>query len=186
MRIALMLALLLLPASPVFGDDEVVINKLGGDIDVREAPAGATLRTLGGDIRLRRANRDVFAKTMGGDIRIDSLEGSLRARTLGGEIRVHAVGTGSGRKLYLHSIGGDVELTVPRNFPADFEIEIDQKRHGDHYHVDSDVPLETKEWRTWSLFGGSRRIVSAKGTNGRAANHVIVETVGGNVRIRYE
>jgi len=181
-----MLALLLMPASPVSAAEEVVVNKLGGDIDVRDAPGGATLRTLGGDIRLRSAGSEVFAKTMGGDIRIDSLAGSLRARTLGGEIRVHAVGTGSGRELYLHSIGGDVVLIVPRNFPADFDIEIDEKRHGDHYGVDSDVPLETSQWRTWSLFGGSRRIISARGTNGRADNHVIVETVGGNVRIRYE
>ena len=185
-RIPLLLALLLLPANTLAASDEVHVTRLGGDIDVDDAPHGATLRTLGGDIRIGRANHAVFAKTMGGDIRIDLLEGSLEARSLGGEIRVHAGGAGRGRELFLHTTGGDVELIVPRNFAADFAVEIDQKRYGDHYRVTSDVPLEVTEWRSWTLFGGSRRIVSAKGTNGRADNHVVVETIGGNVRIRYE
>lgn len=181
----LLLALLLLPA-PTLAAAEVHVTRLGGDIDVDSAPDGATLRTLGGDIRIGRANRDVFAKTIGGDIRITTLEGSLEARTLGGEIRVHAAGNGQGRELFLRSTGGNIELVVPRNFSADFEIEVDQKRNGQRYHVTSDVPLEKRQWRTWSLFGGRRTIVTARGTSGNGANHVIVEAVGGNVRIRYE
>lgn len=179
-----MVALLLLPVSASGG--EVVVNRLGGDIDVREAPSGATLRTLGGNIRLHRGSREVFAKTIGGDIRIDALEGSLRARTVGGEIRVRAAGVGSGRELYLRAIGGDIELIVPRNFPADFEVEIEQKRNGDRYRITSDVPLKETHSRIWTLFGGTKRLTTARGTNGRADNHVTVETVGGNVRIRYE
>lgn len=183
-RAALLLVLLLLPTRAASAGDEVVINRLGGDIRVRDAPAGATLRTLGGDIHVSRAGGEVFAKTIGGEIEIDSLAGSLRARTLGGDISVRAVGTGKGRSLYLRSIGGSVELLLPRGFSAEFEVEVEQKR-SDDYRIHSDIPLQMDEWNNWTFFQ-RHRVVSGKGKSGNGDNRVVIEATGGDVRIRYE
>ncbi len=47
---------------------EVVINKMGGGIDVANAPHGATLSTMGGGIHVGNVASFARIKTMGGGI----------------------------------------------------------------------------------------------------------------------
>src|SRR5882762_344583 len=107
-----------------YGASRITIMKMGGDIDVDDAPLGASLYTMGGDIRIRHASREVYAKTMGGNIEVRELDGSLDAGSMGGTIQVRVVGAGTARNIKLRSMGGDVELTVPRDLDATFNVEI--------------------------------------------------------------
>src|SRR5207248_11323955 len=81
----------------------ISIFRMGGDIDVADAPNGAALRTMGGDIHITRAAGKVIAKTMGGNIEIRSIDGSATASTMGGDIRVTVNGRGAGHDLDLRS-----------------------------------------------------------------------------------
>lgn len=161
----------------------IVHNSMGGDLTVDYAPNGATLRTMGGDIRIERAAGDVVAKTMGGNIRVRQLEGSLDAGTMGGNVRVEVVGGGSGRSIEISSMGGSLELTLPKDFAADFDVEIDDCDDGPAHHIVSDFPLriEESEHRRWFRHCV---VITGKGRNGSGANRVRLWTAGGEITIR--
>jgi len=160
----------------------IVQNSMGGDLHVGYAPNGATLRTMGGDIRVARANELVVARTMGGNIRVRQLEGSLQAGTMGGNVEVEIVGAGTGRSIEASSMGGTLELTVPKDFAADYyvELQIDDDDR-DKPRIISDVPLHIEEKSGHRWFQAVRIVT---GTTAPAANHVRLKTIGGDIRIR--
>jgi DUF4097 and DUF4098 domain-containing protein YvlB len=169
-------AVLLLAATSVF--------RMGDDIRLADAPDGAVLRTMGGNIRIERAGGKVVAKTMGGDIRIDALDGSTDAGTMGGEIEVTVIGSGPGRDIDLHSLGGSIEVRLPADFNGEFfvELEEDDSRH-DH-RISSDFKLDVRQSSRWRLFRGDKIVHTATGRTGSGANRVRIRTVGGNIDIR--
>jgi DUF4097 and DUF4098 domain-containing protein YvlB len=180
------LALLLLCAVAAAAGSRISINKMGDDIDVNDAPFGASLRSMGGNIRIHRANGVVVAKTMGGNIAVDELAGSrLDAGSMGGNIRVRVVGPGKGRDIDLHTMGGSVELIVPRDFDATFDVEI---KHADDAkgEIVSDIPLSqtVSSQRTW--FDGKHRRIVGRKTTSTQPNHVEITTYGNRVVIRRE
>jgi DUF4097 and DUF4098 domain-containing protein YvlB len=178
----LALLLLLLPAGTAEGS-KIVRTSMGGDIDVDAAPHGARLRTMGGDIRVTRADGEVVAKTMGGNIRVDRLNGSLDAGTLGGNVEVVVVGAGQGRDIEIRSLGGHIEVTFPRNFSGDFDVELEQDDHGHDHEIVSDFPLEMREStrRHWFRKVG---VSTATGKIGAGGNRVRISTIGGNIVLR--
>lgn len=179
------LVLLLLCAVAAAGGSRISINKMGDDIDVNDAPFGASLRSMGGDIRVHRANGVVVAKTMGGNIAVDELAGRrLDAGSMGGNIRVRVVGPGRARDIDLHTMGGSVELIVPHDFDATFDVEI---KHADEKgEIVSDIPLSqtVSSQRTW--FDGRHRRIVARKTTSAQPNHVEISTYGNRVVIRRE
>jgi len=168
-----------------YGASRITIMKMGGDIDVDDAPLGASLYTMGGDINIRHASRDVSAKTMGGNIDVRQLDGSLDARSMGGAIHVHATSTGSARNITLRPMGGDVELVVPRNFDAMFTVEIIDEHHQQHT-ISSDFPLQRSESDRWSLFNERTYTIRGRSAARSGATHVDISTHAGNVTIRKE
>ena len=58
---------------------QVKINSMGGDLNVNDAPEGASLETMGGDIHVRSASKFIEASTMGGNIDLDSVDGWVDA-----------------------------------------------------------------------------------------------------------
>src|SRR5271157_2524179 len=52
-------------------DEPLAIHKMGGDIDVKEAPQGAHLETMGGNIHLGSVDSAAKLHTMGGSITVD-------------------------------------------------------------------------------------------------------------------
>ena len=178
--------LLLIPAMLIApmgsADSKIVRNTMGGDIDVSSAPHGAVLRTMGGDIEVRSASGVVVAKTMGGNIRVDRLAGSLDAGTMGGSVRVEVLGAENGRSIRISSMGGEVEVILPKNFGADFDVELEQD-DDDLHRIISDFPLNITESKGRYWF---KRTVVLKGTgrNGSGANRVRLSTVGGDITIR--
>ena len=156
------------------------IFRMGGDIRVDDAPNGAALRTMGGDIRVARGAGHIVAKTMGGNIEITHLDGSAQASTMGGNVTVNVDG---GRELDLHSMGGEIEVTLPRGFSGAFDIEIEDDDNGVEHEIKSDFPLHVSESSRWPFFGGTRRVLTGTGRSGSGANRVRITTIGGDITI---
>ena len=173
--------LLLVPASGA-AESKIVRNSMGGDIDVRSAPHGAVLRTMGGDIEVNSAGGVVVAKTMGGNIRVDGLAGSINAGTMGGNVEVEVLGAGNGRSIQVTSMGGHVEVTLPKNFAADFDIELEQDDDEVH-RIDSDFPLHITESKRRHWFK-KVIVLKATGRNGAGGNRVRLSSIGGDITIR--
>jgi len=161
----------------------ISIFRMGGEIEVADAPNGAVLRTMGGNIRVSRGAGKIVAKTMGGNIDIHRLEGSADAGTMGGEISVTVVGSGGGHDLDLHSMGGDIELFLPPDFSGDFAVELIDENDNEPHHITSDFPLQVRESTDWRFFQ-RRRVTTATGRSGAAMNTVKIRTHGSNIKIR--
>ena len=185
----------------------VSISKMGGDIDVKDAPHGATLSTMGGNIHLGNVASFAKVKTMGGTITIDQAVGSLdattmggeisigqangaiKARTMGGDITARMVGVSSDeRDVELTSKGGSITLTLPKDFPMDVRITLAHTKNAPRtYAIVDHVGLDQQETPDWdSSFGSPRKYIRARGRVGSGLNHVTIETVNGDVTLKQE
>jgi DUF4097 and DUF4098 domain-containing protein YvlB len=187
--------------------DVIRIAKMGGGIDVKEAPHGADLSTMGGDIHvgevanfakvksmggvitIDHATGGIEAATMGGDINIGHAEGALKASTMGGDIRARMVGASAEeRDVELTSHGGTVTLTVPKDFPMDVRITLAYTKNAPRtYEIIDHIGLEKRETDDWdNSFGSPRKYIRAKGKVGTGLNHVVINTVNGDVILKQE
>jgi DUF4097 and DUF4098 domain-containing protein YvlB len=181
------LVLFLLCAVAVHGGSRISIAKMGGDIALADAPFGASLHSMGGNIRVGRAGGGVVAKTMGGNIAVEALAGHrLDAGTMGGNIRARVVGSGGGRDIALHTMGGSVELIVPRDFDATVSVEIKHADEGSESGIASDLPLSrtVKKHSVW--FGRRHETIVARKTTSTQTNRVEISTYSNRVVIRRE
>jgi DUF4097 and DUF4098 domain-containing protein YvlB len=177
----LALALLLFGATSIEGR-HISQSSMGGDLDVKNAPHGATLRTMGGDIRVGTARGRVVAKTMGGNIEVRELVGSLEAGTMGGNVEV-GVARGDGN-IEISSMGGHIEITLPADFSGSFDIELEQDADGPPNEIVSDFPLQIQEKPKNNWFRPDTTVLQAKGISGSGTHRVKITTIGGDVRIR--
>jgi DUF4097 and DUF4098 domain-containing protein YvlB len=161
----------------------ISIFRMGGDIDVPDAPAGAVLRTMGGNITVTRGNGRIIAKTMGGDIDIRQLTGSADVGSMGGDIKVNVVAAGAGHDLDVHTMGGEIEVSLPHDFGGNFSVELEDDQGDEKHRIVSDFPLDIRESTRWRLFGGRRTLYTATGRSGSAANRVVISTIGSNITI---
>lgn len=184
----------------------VVISKMGGGIDVANAPHGATLstmgggvhvgnvasfvkiKTMGGGIEVDHATGSVDASTMGGGITISTAEGPVKATSMGGGITVRLVGASKQqRDIHLDSKGGTIELTVPKNFPMDVKITLAYTRTDRQYHIVQHAGLDVHESSEWDHSEGTpRKYIRAGGIVGTGQNRVTIETVNGDVILNQE
>jgi DUF4097 and DUF4098 domain-containing protein YvlB len=166
--------------------EEVKISSMGGDVNVDEALFGADVSTMGGDIQIRKAGQYVKATTMGGDIDVQELNGWIEANTMGGDVVVNMVGGTEGdRHVELSSMGGTIELTVPRGLDMDIEVEIrlgdsDEDKYEIISDFDLNVEVEKNDDRRWR----SSREVVATGRTGSGKNRIKISTVNGDVILR--
>lgn len=185
---------------------EVTINKMGGGIDVANAPHGATLstmgggihvgnvasfahiKTMGGGVEIDHASGSVDATTMGGEITIGTSEGPVKATSMGGGITVREVGSSSQKRdIELSSKGGDIKLTVPKDFAMDVKITLAYTRTDHQYRITQHAGLEVRESDNWdNSFGRPRKYIRARGIVGSGLNHVTIETINGNVILNQE
>lgn len=185
---------------------EITINKMGGEIDVANAPHGATLNTMGGGIHVGNvasfvriktmgggvdvdhASGSVDATTMGGGITIGTADGPVKATSMGGDITVHEVGTSrQERDIHLISKGGTIELTVPKDFPMDVRITLAYTRTDRQYHITQHAGLDVRESDQWDNSEGTpRKYIRARGLVGSGLNRVTIETVNGDVILNQE
>jgi DUF4097 and DUF4098 domain-containing protein YvlB len=186
---------------------EISIHKMGGGIDVKDAPHGASLDTMGGDIHVGNVAAFVNAKTMGGSIAIDHAtgavdvktmggaidishaDGSIKATTMGGDVTVRMVGTSaSQRNVDLNSNHGTITLTVPKDFPMDVQITLAYtKNSGKSYEIVQHAGLEERESPDWDdSLGSPRKYIRAAGHVGSGLNHVTIKTINGDVILKQE
>jgi len=183
------------------------ISKMGGGIDVAEAPHGATLTTMGGDIHLKsvsefakvktmggsvtidQADASVDATTMGGSIEIKAVNGPLKATTMAGDITAHMVGSSSAqRDVYLTSNAGTITLIVPKDFPMDMRVKLAYTRNADKiYDIIDHLGLTHRESADWDTSEGTpRKYIYAEGRIGSGQNHVEISTINGDVILKQE
>jgi DUF4097 and DUF4098 domain-containing protein YvlB len=197
------------PSESDAGSDsgEMSIHKMGGGIDVKDAPHGADLSTMGGDIHLEdsgsfakvktmggvitieHAKGPVDATTMGGAISIGHADGSIKATTMGGDITARMVGTSAERRdVDLTSHGGAITLIVPKDFPMDVRITLAYTKNAPRsYAIVDHIGLDQRESPDWDAsIGSPRKYIRARGRVGSGLNHVTIETVNGDVTLKQE
>lgn len=176
------LAMILLLATATAAEAKHISQtSMGGDIDVRSAPDGATLRTMGGNITVGNAQGRVIAKTMGGNIEVRQLAGTLEAGTMGGNVEVF-VTRGDG-DIIISSMGGHVELTLPANFSGTFDLELEQDDDGPRNQIISDFPLKIQERKKDNWIRKDTVLLEATGATGGGTHKVKITTIGGDIRI---
>ncbi|MGP8226451.1 MAG: DUF4097 family beta strand repeat-containing protein [Terracidiphilus sp.] len=185
----------------------ISVSKMGGGIDVAEAPHGATLSTMGGDIHLERvasfanvktmggnvtidhAEASVDATTMGGNITIKGVDGPLRATTMAGDITAHLIGSSSAqRDVHLTSNSGTITLIVPKDFPMDVRIKLAYTRNADKtFDIIDHMGLTHRQSADWDTSQGTpRKYIFAEGRVGSGQNHVEINTINGDVILKQE
>jgi Putative adhesin len=185
----------------------VSISRMGGEIDVENAPHGATLstmggnihvgdvasfakvKTMGGEISIDHATGSVDASTMGGGISIAHVDGAIKASTMGGDISARMVGTSATeRDVELTSHGGTITLTVPKDFPMDVRITLAYTKNAPRtYEIIDHVGLEQRETPDWDNgIGTPRKYIRAQGRVGNGLNHVVIETTNGDVILKQQ
>jgi DUF4097 and DUF4098 domain-containing protein YvlB len=170
--------------------EKVNVMTMGGDISVEEAPTGAKVKTMGGDIEIGMAGDYVDAETMGGDITVDDIDGWVKAVTMGGDVEVTMTGDpGRGKRdVEIKSMGGDIDLTVPKGLSMKFDIEIQWTRnHERKPKIVSDLGInieETKEWE--KKHGNKRKYIYGTGQTGGGEHLIKIRTINGNVHINEE
>jgi len=185
----------------------VSIHKMGGDIDVADAPDGATLETMGGNVRLgnvaghaklhtmggnvtvERAHASIDASTMGGSVRIEDTNGSITASTMGGDVSAREVGSSSERRdIHLSSMSGTITLVVPQDFPMEIHIKLAYtKNHEGQCRIIDKLGLKQQETQDWDTSHGSpRKVIRADGQTGNGLNKVTLETINGDVILKQE
>jgi DUF4097 and DUF4098 domain-containing protein YvlB len=185
----------------------LTISKMGGEIDVDDAPHGATLSTMGGDIRLKNvsefakvktmggnvtidnAEASVDATTMGGDVTVKSANGAVKATTMGGDVTARLIGSSDQRRdIELSSLGGTITLIVPKDFPMDVRIQLAYTRSANKsFDIIQHAGLSQRESADWDTSQGSpRKYIYAEGRVGSGLNHVEIKTINGDVILKQE
>lgn len=114
------------------------IRTSGGHLELADLQGTIRARTSGGHINIDNVSGDVEARTSGGHIDASNTRGTLNIRTSGGHIdlkkiagSVEASTSGGsisadimemGEFARLHTSGGNVDITVPRNIGLDLNL----------------------------------------------------------------
>ena len=186
---------------------EVSVHKMGGDIDVANAPDGANLSTMGGGIRLGSAGPFAKLKTMGGDISVGHVSGSVDASTMGGKIDIgqaggaihastmagdvtaHLTGSANGKRdITLSSMSGAILLTVPKDYGMDVQIKLAYTRNSDgKYRVIQHLGLTERQTTEWDTHDGNpRKYIYVTGRVGKGGNTVKIDTINGDISLKQE
>lgn len=185
----------------------VSIHKMGGDIEVPDAPNGADVATMGGNIHIGNVAHSASAKTMGGEIVIDhaacpvnaatmagnveirQAAGSIHASTMAGEVRAHLTGTSEiPREVKLSSMAGSILLTVPKQFGMDVHIKLTYTKNSpQNFRVIQHLGLTEREATEWDASSGTpRKYIYVSGRVGNGANQVTIDTINGDVVLKQE
>jgi DUF4097 and DUF4098 domain-containing protein YvlB len=185
----------------------VSVHKMGGGIDVADAPDGADLSTMGGDIHIGSAGGFAKLKTMGGDITIDRAAGPVDASTMDGKIHIehgggpihastmagdvtaHLTGASAARRdISLSSMSGAILLTVPKDFSMDVQIKLAYTKESEgKYRVIQHLGLSERQTTEWDTHGGSpRKYIYVTGRVGNGQNTVKIDTINGDIVLKPE
>ena len=111
---------------------------------------------------------------MGGNIVIDKANGAVKASTNGGNVTVHLVAgaddpsSGQRHDVELISNGGNIELTVPKNFPMDVQVTLAYTKSATRaYRIEDNIGLTQHTSKDWDDSAGTpRKYIRAQGIAG--------------------
>lgn len=173
------------------GQAPVIIDSLGGNIEIDEASAGIEAKTLGGDININRAAVYVDLETLGGNIDIGSIDGRIYASSLGGN--VSAVMTGDpgigDREVTMSSLGGDVTLRVPGGLGMDVDITIEiTKTSLKDYRIIAEPDLEfaEREATPEEARRDVAKVLTARGIVGDGEHRIRLSTTNGDITLEQD
>ncbi|MEE2876561.1 MAG: DUF4097 family beta strand repeat-containing protein [Candidatus Neomarinimicrobiota bacterium] len=178
---------------------EIYGQTSGGDVTARELVAQTTidLHTDGGNIDLEDITGQLEASTSGGDIEIKNVRGGVKVWTSHGEIEAHLVrgafdGRTSSGNITLSKIwdqqyedhdidvktsAGNIELTLPSDFPADFGLRVISPGRDPSEAILSHFPL---------IISASRNASRGDGTVGDGRFDLRMEASMGTIKIKQE
>lgn len=164
----------------------VAIETANGDMVVRDSPSSVTMESISGDARVTGPVQTVRINSVSGDIELPDAAGTLDVTSTSGDIDVGGSGIRSGdftstsgtirfsadirpdAVLEFTSASGTIELHVPADVAADFDIENITGR------VRNDIGPDPRRNR---YTGGE----SLRFTNGGGGARVVVRNVSGGV-----
>jgi DUF4097 and DUF4098 domain-containing protein YvlB len=144
----------------------VELSTWGGSLRVEDVRGDTVLRTSGGKISVSEVVGTVDAETSGGSIRIGDVDGRVQARTSGGSISVRFAGAPSG---VLETSGGGIEVEFPEGSGAMLEA----RTSGGRVYIHPDL-----------TFTGETESSRVQGKLGSGGEPLLLETSGGNIRVR--
>ncbi|MBC8175216.1 MAG: DUF4097 family beta strand repeat protein [Candidatus Marinimicrobia bacterium] len=176
---------------------EVYAKTNGGDVTAENIDARVDLNTLGGSIEMDRINGEVDASTSGGNIEMEDMTGSvvvwtstgsiegnnifgsLDAKTQVGDIIIHKLWDKNldDHEINLKTSRGDIELTLPKNFPGNFSARSITPNVRTHESIKSEFELNITVTPTMSR---------ARGTAGEGLYRVELEANMGTITISME
>jgi DUF4097 and DUF4098 domain-containing protein YvlB len=170
-------------------DGEVQLSTLGGDIEIDEAPYGASVNTNGGNIIISMANDNVRAVTKGGNIILRNIRGNIDAQTYSGNIEAELLPLLDEKKYQrcnLVSKSGDVVLHVPESFEAYIDIKLAYtKNTTKQFKIDSDFDLDIEETPEWDFSDGTaKKYIYGKGKIGSGRHSIQIRTVNGDIHLK--
>jgi DUF4097 and DUF4098 domain-containing protein YvlB len=173
-------------AASNYNDGSVVINSLGGNVQVNTALEGAHVKTGGGNINIEDASKYVFAETGGGSINIELDNGEVKAHTGAGKIEVKVLNeTAQSGDIELSTGLGDVWLYLPKNYSMTLAVEIAYTGDTDGaYNVDSDFPFSLAPTDKQTFSGTPRKYSHGTAIIADGQHSVKIKTTNGNVYIR--
>jgi len=150
---------------------EVDVETVNGQVEVRGGPRRVRAESVNGDVLVEGASGDVEASTVNGalEIRGDSFE-RVRLEVVNGRVAFEG-GLSSSAILEIEGVGGDIDLTVPGDVPADFSI---SSFNGD---IDNAFGQKAERVSRWT----EEKELSF--SNGGGGAKVEIHTLNGNVRI---
>jgi len=157
---------------------ETHIKSLQGDIHAKNVDGNLDLFSSNGDLTLKNINGDILGWTKNGGVTGQQLAGCINLQTSAGDIVFQKSwdGTASGHTIDAATNAGNIHLELPREFPANFRVEVNNPEGTPFEAIKSDFPLYI-EASDFSAVGTSESSVGPQKVN--------LSSSFGNVTIRW-
>ena len=125
------------------GSGDTQLKTLRGDIRVKFFKGNLDLFSSNGDLSLNNISGDILGWTKNGGITGEQLAGRVNIETESGDIVIQKSwdGTMSGHTIDATANAGNIFLELPRDFPANFQVEVNNPEVALHEAIISDFPL---------------------------------------------
>ena len=125
------------------GKGETQLKSLKGDIRIENLEGNLDLFSSNGDLSLRNINGDILGWTKNGNITGQQLAGCVNFETESGDIEILKSWdeTISGHTIDATTNAGNIFLELPKDFPSDFQVEVNNPEVALHEAIISDFPL---------------------------------------------
>ena len=155
----------------------------GGNIEVKNVFGLCTLTSIGGDIEVGTAYNNLNVVTSGGDINISGVFGFLIGESTGGDIQARKLKSTKIKndKISLKTSGGDISLTLPDEYNADIDAEINYSRKNAGWEIDSEFPLKISKTKKSNKF-----YLNGKTSINKGGTPVSLYVIEGDIRIKRE